>query len=125
MHARRREGKVEGEEQDSEDHQWRNSLGKKGKPGKVLARSRREEARDPVSKCIDQFFHVSRQSSSNESLGHSPWMESQHWPAHPGRVGCNKSELVLSLPAVCSLQTVTVSNPAPIAQAVFKTMGNA
>ena len=29
MHARRREGEVEGEEQGSEDHQWRNQLGKK------------------------------------------------------------------------------------------------
>lgn len=105
MHARRREGAVEGEEQalrtTSGKIGWKKREAREG-TGKEQKRGGKRSSQQMHR---PQFFQVSRQSgsSSNESLGLSPWMESQHWPAHPDRVGCNKSGLVLSPCAVCSL----------------------
>lgn len=60
MHAsERKEGKGEGKGRNSKDHHLRNGW-KKGKPVKVMGKSRKEEAREPAQQMSRlQLFHVS------------------------------------------------------------------
>ena len=101
-------------------------VGKKGKPGKVLARSKRAEARDPVSKCIDPSSSKSADRAAAAAM--SPLDAVHGWKASTGLLTqtlwaatCQGwfSPLVQSAPC-----KQPVRNPARIAGAVFKTMGN-
>lgn len=57
-------------------------VGKKGKPGKVLARSKREEARDPVTKCIDPSSSKSADRAAAAAM--SPLDAVPGWKASTG-----------------------------------------